>query len=212
MHKKVVFFPGRVQVAFRKGPLGYLLQEPTDQARLIKDNTSLQDKSAPKKQELVRQYALLVVRQRGGDASDRIEVLGEYILQFGKYKGKCFRWLLENDIGYAIYLIKSLQQEEAAGDFMTEVTSSAQPVPSISSSFPGCVELRSETVSSRVQPVSLPSLSFPGCAEVRSETVTSSAQPVSSPSSSFPGCPETGKQSHIINTSSVLAMIIYVKG
>ncbi|KAL0151966.1 hypothetical protein M9458_052731, partial [Cirrhinus mrigala] len=120
MHKKVEFFLGRVQVAFRKGPLGYLLQEPTDQARLIKDNTSLQDKSAPKKQELVRQNALVVVRQRGGDASDRIEVLGEYILQFGKYKGKCFRWLLENDIGYTIYLIKSLQQEEAAGDFMTE--------------------------------------------------------------------------------------------
>lgn len=120
MHKKVVFFPGRVQVAFRKGPLGYLLQEPTDEARLIKNNPPQQDKTAPKKQELVRQNALTVIRQRGGDASDRREVLGEYILQFGKYKGKSFRWLLENDIGYTIYLIKSLQQEEAAGDFMAE--------------------------------------------------------------------------------------------
>lgn len=120
MHKKVVFFPGRVKVVLRKGPLGYLLQEPTDEARLIKSNPSLQDKSAPMKEDLVRQNALTVVRQRGGDASDNREVLGEYILQFGKYKGKSFRWLLENDMGYAIYLMKTLQQEEAAGDFRAE--------------------------------------------------------------------------------------------
>ncbi|KAG7321020.1 hypothetical protein KOW79_015435 [Hemibagrus wyckioides] len=43
MHKK----------GFRKGPLGYLLQEPTEEAGLIKDDPSLQDKSAPKKEDLV---------------------------------------------------------------------------------------------------------------------------------------------------------------
>src|SRR4029434_3783938 len=67
------------------------------------------------REELVRQNALAVVRQRGGDASDRTEVLGDYILQFGKYKGKAFRWLLENDVGYTSYLIKNLRKEEAAG-------------------------------------------------------------------------------------------------
>ncbi|XP_067285748.1 uncharacterized protein [Pseudorasbora parva] len=120
MHKQVMFFPGKVKVVLRKGPLGYLLQEPTDEARLIQNNPSLQDKSAPMKEDLVRQNALTVIRQRGGDASDKREVWGEYILQFGKYKGKSFRWLLENDMGYTIYLMKTLHQEEAAGDFMTE--------------------------------------------------------------------------------------------
>ncbi|XP_060749159.1 uncharacterized protein LOC132861576 [Tachysurus vachellii] len=120
MHKKSVFCPGCIKVVFRKGPLGYLLQDPTEEARVIKDNPALQDKSAPKKEELVRQNALAVVRQRGGDASDKREVLGEYILQFGKYKGKSFRWLLENDMGYTIYLIKNLQQEEAMGVFTSE--------------------------------------------------------------------------------------------
>ncbi|KAK3521127.1 hypothetical protein QTP86_013011 [Hemibagrus guttatus] len=38
MHKKAVFFPGYIKVMFRKGPLRYLLQEPTEEARLIKDN------------------------------------------------------------------------------------------------------------------------------------------------------------------------------
>ncbi|XP_026221475.1 uncharacterized protein LOC113165895 [Anabas testudineus] len=118
--RKFNFFPGRISVVFRKGPLGYLRQDPSDAARLIKDNPSLQDRSAPVKEELVRQNALAAVRQRGGDASDKTEVLGEYILQFGKYKGKSFRWLLENDIGYTIYLIKTQQKEEAAGSFKAE--------------------------------------------------------------------------------------------
>lgn len=100
---------------FRKGPLGFLLQEPSLEARRIRDNPTLQDKSASMREDLVRQNALAVVRQRGGDASDRTEVVGEYILQFGKYKGKYFRWLLENDVGYTMYLIKNLQKEEASG-------------------------------------------------------------------------------------------------
>nr|XP_055035492.1 uncharacterized protein LOC129423263 [Misgurnus anguillicaudatus] len=120
MHKNIVFFPGRIRVVFRKGPRGFLLQEPSDEASRIKNNPTLQVKSAPLKEELVRQNALAVVRQRGGDASDRTEVLGEYILQFGKYQGKSFRWLLENDIGYTMYLIQNLQKEQASGVFMAE--------------------------------------------------------------------------------------------
>ncbi|XP_030594593.1 uncharacterized protein LOC115786543 [Archocentrus centrarchus] len=120
MHKKVVLYPGKTCVVFRKGPLGYLLQDPSDEARRIKDNTKLQNKSVPMREDLVHQNALTVVRHRGGDASDRREVQGEYILQFGKYKGKSFRWLLENDVGYTMYLIKSLQEEEAAGIAMAE--------------------------------------------------------------------------------------------
>ncbi|XP_034381386.1 uncharacterized protein LOC117725371 isoform X2 [Cyclopterus lumpus] len=116
--RKHLFYPGRMSVSFRKGPRGFLRQDPTDAAKVLKDNPSLQDKSAPVKEELVRQNALTVVRQRGGDPSDKTEVSGDYILQFGKYKGKSFRWLLENDIGYTIYLIRNQQKEEAAGLFM----------------------------------------------------------------------------------------------
>lgn len=72
------------------------------------------------REDLVRQNALAVVRKRGGDASDRTEVLGDYILQFGKYKGKSFRWLLQNDVGYTMYLIKNLQKEDASGLCMAE--------------------------------------------------------------------------------------------
>ncbi|KAL7370284.1 hypothetical protein ABVT39_024887 [Epinephelus coioides] len=114
------FFPGRVKVTFRKGPSGYLKQEPSDEARRIKDNPALQDKSAPQKEELVRDNARKVVMQRGGDLSDKQEVLGEYVIQFGKYRGKSFRWLLQNDVGYTLYLINKVEEEEKAGQFHPE--------------------------------------------------------------------------------------------
>ncbi|KAI3358173.1 hypothetical protein L3Q82_003172 [Scortum barcoo] len=41
MHKQV-FFPGRVIVTLCKGPLGFLHQDPTDAAKLLKDNLSVQ--------------------------------------------------------------------------------------------------------------------------------------------------------------------------
>ncbi|KAF4070958.1 hypothetical protein AMELA_G00279340 [Ameiurus melas] len=47
----------------------------------------------------------------------RGDVLGEYILQFGKYKGKSFWWLVENDIGYTLYLSIKVDEEEQAGQF-----------------------------------------------------------------------------------------------
>ncbi|XP_028973536.1 uncharacterized protein LOC106023952 [Esox lucius] len=122
-HRPSVFFPGKVQVTFRRGALGYLLQVPSDAAKKIKDNPSMQDKSAPLKEEVVRKNAISVVLQRGGDVSDKAEVLGEYILQFGKYRGKSFRWLLENDVGYTMYLIKNLEKEKEAGHFSTEGSS-----------------------------------------------------------------------------------------
>ncbi|KAJ3583298.1 hypothetical protein NHX12_028162 [Muraenolepis orangiensis] len=120
MQKKFCFFPGRINVVFRKGPRGYLYQDPTDEAKLLKDNPSLQDKSAPLREDRVKENALTVVRQRGGDVTEPAEVLGEYTLQFGKYKGKSFRWLLQNDVGYTTYLIKHTEKEEAAGVSTTE--------------------------------------------------------------------------------------------
>lgn len=107
-------------MSFRKGPSGHLRRDPSEEAKRMKDNPSLQDKSTPQREDLVRMNACSVVLQRGGDVSDKREVLGEYILQFGKYKGKSFRWLLENDVGYALYLSNKVEEEEQAGQFNPE--------------------------------------------------------------------------------------------
>ncbi|XP_028461704.1 uncharacterized protein LOC114573624 [Perca flavescens] len=117
MKKTTNFFPGKTMVSFRKGPSGHLRHDPSDEAMRIKKNPSLQDKSPPQRHDLVKTNALTVVFERGGDVSDRLEVMGEYVLQFGKYKGKLFRWLLENDVGYTIYLMKKVEEEERDGTF-----------------------------------------------------------------------------------------------
>ncbi|KAF3836161.1 hypothetical protein F7725_028719 [Dissostichus mawsoni] len=68
----------------------------------------------PQKHEHVRTNALTEVLQRGGDVSDRLEVMGEY------YKGKLYRWLLENDVSYTLYLMDKVEEEERGGTFNSQ--------------------------------------------------------------------------------------------
>ncbi|KAK3517622.1 hypothetical protein QTP70_013427, partial [Hemibagrus guttatus] len=100
--------------------LRYLLQEPTEEARLIKDKPIPAGHVGTKVGGACQAKRSCCGPSERGDASDKREVFGEYILHFGKYKGKSFRCLLENDMGYTIYLMKNLLQEEAAGVFTTE--------------------------------------------------------------------------------------------
>lgn len=118
MKKGFSFFPGRVTVSFRKGPSGHLRQDPSEAAMDLKRRPS--PTFPAQSQEVVRANALASVTQRGGDRTIRHEVMSEYVLQFGKYKGQTYRWLLENDMGYTIYLFNKVEQEESEGTFNPE--------------------------------------------------------------------------------------------
>ncbi|XP_056274319.1 uncharacterized protein LOC130196317 [Pseudoliparis swirei] len=91
--------PRQEDVVLQKGPSGHLRQDPSDEAMRMKTDPSLQDKSPAQLQHHVSTNALTAVLQRGGDV------------------GKSFRWLLENDIGYVIYLVKTVEEEERVGKF-----------------------------------------------------------------------------------------------
>lgn len=58
-----------------------------------------------------------VVLQKGGDVSDKQEVLREYILKFGMY---FLLRLLETNVIYALYLSDKFEEEEKAGQFDPE--------------------------------------------------------------------------------------------
>lgn len=118
--KRKLVFPGKVEVNFRRGPHGYLRQDPSDEAKKIKNNPNFQDRSPAVREDKVKENARSIVFLRGGDVSDRQELLGEYLVQFGKYKGNSFRWILENDIGYVVYLIHKVEEEERTGQFNPE--------------------------------------------------------------------------------------------
>ncbi|MGL4358434.1 MAG: hypothetical protein ACRCSY_07045 [Cetobacterium sp.] len=66
-----------------------------------------------KTKEEVLTEARTYVGTNGGDPSDQFLVLAHCKLQFGKYQGQRFRWLLENSLGYAVYLMLSISTEKA---------------------------------------------------------------------------------------------------
>ena len=53
------------------------------------------------------------VRAKGGNTNNEMSVLGQYQVQFGIFKGKTFKWLVENGLGYAAWLVDSIRSETA---------------------------------------------------------------------------------------------------
>eukprot|EP00064_Thunnus_orientalis_P001114 superscaffoldBa00000071_g1116 len=47
----------------------------------------------------------------GGDCSDTKLVLSQYEMQFGKYRGQSFHWLLSNNVGYIVMILAVHQQK-----------------------------------------------------------------------------------------------------
>ncbi|CAL8325140.1 unnamed protein product [Gadus morhua 'NCC'] len=64
-----------------------------------------------KKPGEVEKEAQARVVSGGGDPGNPMLVLGCHSIQLGKYQGQTFRWLLENDAGYACHLVASHQRE-----------------------------------------------------------------------------------------------------
>ncbi|KAI4888925.1 hypothetical protein NFI96_005935 [Prochilodus magdalenae] len=52
----------------------------------------------------------------GGDSHDNQLVASESAIQFGQYRGKSFKWLLENDLGYAVMVLSGHQKARESGD------------------------------------------------------------------------------------------------
>lgn len=50
------------------------------------------------------------VIQAGGNPDDEEWILSMSFLQFGKYQGKSFLWLLQNDIGWTVMLMADHEQ------------------------------------------------------------------------------------------------------
>ena len=53
------------------------------------------------------------VRAKEGNTNDEMSMLGQYQVQFGIFKGKTFKWLVENGLGYAAWLVDSIRSETA---------------------------------------------------------------------------------------------------
>ncbi|XP_028302298.1 uncharacterized protein LOC114463169 [Gouania willdenowi] len=63
----------------------------------------------------VIQDAKLHVHHGQGDVEDSNLLLSQHDLQFGKYRGQTFYWLLSNDMGYAVMIAAAHLKERQAG-------------------------------------------------------------------------------------------------
>ncbi|RXN21173.1 Epithelial-stromal interaction 1 [Labeo rohita] len=82
---------------------------PSEEAKRLENVET--GRAKPKEEVLTE--ASTFVSTHGGDPSDQFLVLAHCKLQFGKYQGQRFRWLLENSLGYAVYLVLSISKETA---------------------------------------------------------------------------------------------------
>ncbi|CAM4570990.1 unnamed protein product [Leuciscus chuanchicus] len=69
----------------------------------------------PKYPEAVLGEAKVRVIQGGGNPFDDLLVASQSAIQFGQYRGKPFKWIIVNDLGYSLMVLSGHQREREAG-------------------------------------------------------------------------------------------------
>ena len=86
--------------------------------------------------DLVHKTAEAQLRRLGGSTTDNLQVLGQYTLQIGQYFGQSFKWLLENDLGYAAHLACEVKGEKLSAN-MSNIALHKLKLLKYVESFPG---------------------------------------------------------------------------
>ena len=73
--------------------------------------TTQQGPKTSKLYERVHADAFIRVRETGYPSPDAVTLCGFYEIQFGKYRGQTFHWLLENALGYAAWMVGAIKGE-----------------------------------------------------------------------------------------------------
>ncbi|XP_078805338.1 uncharacterized protein LOC110014613 [Oryzias latipes] len=69
----------------------------------------------PLSPEAVLEKATKNLLDHQGDLSNRKHLLGFFEIQFGIFQGQTFKWLLENALGYAAYLVAAMKRDPTGG-------------------------------------------------------------------------------------------------
>ena len=65
-------------------------------------------------------FTVEAVKKRKGDVENEIDVLGEYLLQVGKYRGQSFRWMLENALSYVGWFVDNIRNEKVSNSVISQ--------------------------------------------------------------------------------------------
>ncbi|WAR12544.1 hypothetical protein MAR_026724, partial [Mya arenaria] len=95
----------------RKLSTGYCVFKATEEAEEVARRNVHKGWTHALPQDNVHANAQRAAREQGIQDPDRFTLRGLYELQLGKYRGQTFHWLLENDVGYATFLICKMEDE-----------------------------------------------------------------------------------------------------
>nr|XP_046197816.1 uncharacterized protein LOC124030589 [Oncorhynchus gorbuscha] len=113
----VFFFPPKMEnPSFRFTASQELVLKSTPEAvKVAADGPPASGAQGPpvraKKWEEVEAEARARVVSEGGDPGAEMVVLSRCAVQFGKYRGQTFKWMMENDVGYMVHLVTVHQKE-----------------------------------------------------------------------------------------------------
>ncbi|CAL8317381.1 unnamed protein product [Merluccius merluccius] len=88
---------------------------PSEQAKGVEN---VPGRAKPK--EEVTTEARNFIANNGGDPNYHFLTLAHCQLQFGMYQGQRFRWLMENSLGYTLYLLQSISKESVQANPLSE--------------------------------------------------------------------------------------------
>ncbi|XP_054475085.1 uncharacterized protein LOC129107606 [Anoplopoma fimbria] len=121
---------------FRRAPNGTVLLKASPEALGPQQVAGGQALSRAKKPEEVDAEAWAHVSSEGGDTSNATLVLSRWKIQFGRYQGKTFHWLLENDVGYCVNLVSSHQKERERTGSQSPLMANKDAFSRYSSAYP----------------------------------------------------------------------------
>ncbi|XP_071337869.1 adhesion G-protein coupled receptor G4-like [Trachinotus anak] len=104
-----------MEPCFRRRADGSLNLTDTIEAAKVKESNKGKPWTRPMSPEGVLDKARNALIQHHGDPSNRKHLLGFFEIQFGVYRGQTFRWLAENALGYAAYLVAAMKRDPTGG-------------------------------------------------------------------------------------------------
>ncbi|XP_066554862.1 uncharacterized protein LOC136744560 [Amia ocellicauda] len=114
-----------------------LVLQATAEAKSVASATkSSSDPFVPLTPREVRKDAVARILSQGGDPGNTKLVLSQSTLQFGRYRGQTFKWILENDGGYAVSLVAAHQKEREMDTSDTVYMANKDALASYACGFP----------------------------------------------------------------------------
>lgn len=84
-------------------------------AAKVKEANKGKPYTRPLSPEIVLDEAKKSLSQHQGDLANRKHLLGFFEIQFGVFRGQTFRWVAENALGYAAYLVAAMKRDPTGG-------------------------------------------------------------------------------------------------